>query len=87
MQTQLDDLGKDANAQREVLQALLARVEQTSSEPHGTPQLPGARIISSADMPVAPSAPRPKLVAAIGMVAGLALGGRWPWCVAADRAR
>ncbi len=75
VQAQLADLDKDATAQRAVLQTLLARVEQTSAEPHDASQLPGARIISAADTPLYPSAPRPKLAGAIGLVAGFALGG------------
>ena len=77
VQAQLADLDKDATAQRHVLQALLERVEQTSSDSHGIPQLrvPGARIVSAADTPSAPSAPRQKLAGVIGLMGGLAFGG------------
>ena len=75
VQAKLADLDKDASAQRQVLETLLARVEQTSAEPHGAPQIPGARIIASAAPPVLPSTPRPKLAGAVGLLAGFAFGG------------
>jgi uncharacterized protein involved in exopolysaccharide biosynthesis/Mrp family chromosome partitioning ATPase len=75
IQAELTQLEKDADAQRTLLQTLLARVEQTSAEPQGAPQLPGARIVAPADLPDKPSMPRPKLAAVIGLAAGFALGG------------
>lgn len=68
----LRELERDATTTKQLFEALLARYKQTS-ETQGL-QLPDARLVERADVPVSPSAPKRKLILLLGLAAGLCLG-------------
>lgn len=65
-------LEREAAAARENYEALLARLGAASGQENL--QRPEARVIERATFPAVPSAPRPKLMAAFGLVLGLTAG-------------
>lgn len=68
----LRQLEREATAARENYEALLARLSAASGQENL--QRPEARIIERATLPEVPSAPRPKLMGAFGLVFGLTIG-------------
>ncbi len=68
----LRQLEREAQAKRETYETLLARLAQARTQEQLTQ--PDAKLIERASVPGAPSAPRPKLMAALGMMLGLAAG-------------
>jgi len=68
----LRDLEQKVTASRRDYQDMLSRLSQTRSQQQL--QKPDARIIERATIPGAPASPRPKLMIAMGGMAGLALG-------------
>jgi uncharacterized protein involved in exopolysaccharide biosynthesis/Mrp family chromosome partitioning ATPase len=74
VQSELDQLQKDADAKRTLYQTLMERAEQTQANKSG-PEQSGARVVSTAIPPTYPSSPRPKLAAALGLLSGFAFGG------------
>ena len=71
VQADLQQLEKDADARRALYQTLLVSAEQTDSSKQG-PQQVGSHVVSLATPPAFPSAPRPKMAAAFGMIGGFA---------------
>jgi succinoglycan biosynthesis transport protein ExoP len=71
-EVKLWELEREADARRALLQNFLARFQETSS---GSPsERPDARVVSAADVPIAPAFPRKKLFLAAGMVFSLLTG-------------
>lgn len=70
---QLRDLERIAAANKELFEAFLSRAK--IAEEKSTLLNSGVRIITQADVPVAPSFPNRPLFAALGLVFGFALGG------------
>lgn len=68
---------QDAAATRGLLQALLARMDQTAQQ--AAIQTPDARILSRAEPPVRPSSPKSLLLLAASLLAGLVLGATLAW--------
>ncbi len=68
----LRQLEREAEAKRQTYAALLSRLTQTRTQEQL--QQPDAKLIERAGVPGVPSAPRPKLMAALGATGGLALG-------------
>ena len=69
---ELKELEREAVTSKQLFEALLARYKQTA-ETQGL-QLPDARIVERADVPLFPAFPKRKPMLAIGVVGGLALG-------------
>ena len=69
---ELRQLEREAEALRDVYEALLSRLRATSSQT-GRPQVQ-TRIIEAAEVPAVPTTPRTKLLTAFGGVLGLMLG-------------
>ncbi|RDC75419.1 hypothetical protein DLJ49_01340 [Rhodovulum sp. 12E13] len=68
----LRQLEREAQAKRQTYEALLSRLTETRTQE--LLQQPDARLIERASVPGVPAAPRPKLMGALGAMAGLALG-------------
>ena len=68
---------QDAEATRNLLQAVLSRMDQTAQQ--AAIQAPDARILSRAEPPVRPSSPRTGLLLAASLLAGLVLGATLAW--------
>lgn len=68
----LRQIEREAAAARENYEALLARLGTASGQE--TMQRPEARVIERATYPAVPSAPRPKLMGAFGLILGLTAG-------------
>ena len=73
-QSQISQLEREIASRRVLYQTLLERASQTAAQPENASQAPGVYIGSLAVVPVQPSAPRPKIAAALGGLGGLALG-------------
>ncbi len=71
-QWRLRELEREANASKQLYEALLTRNKQTV-ETQGL-QFPDARVVERADVPLYPMAPKRKQLVAIGGGAGLVLG-------------
>ncbi len=71
----LNELEREAEGLRGLYRTLQERAVQTASDSVGGAQIPGARIVSTAVPPEAPSSPRVLLTSGIGLIAGVALGG------------
>ncbi len=74
VQSDLQQLERDAESRRNVLQTLLQGEAQTASRQIG-PEQSGVRVVSMAVAPSFPSSPRPKVAGLLGMVSGCAFGG------------
>lgn len=70
---ELQQLIKEAEAKRVIYQSYMARVEQTAAGETGP--LPDVRIASAAVVPIKPSGPNKKAIAAFAGMAGLSLAG------------
>lgn len=68
----LMELQREAATSRELLEGLLTRLKQTSETQEL--QLPDARIVEQADVPLFPAAPKRKQMVLLALMAGLALG-------------
>ncbi len=74
VQSELQQLERDAESRRNVLQTLLQGEAQTASRKIG-PEQSGVRVVSLAVAPSFPSSPKPKIAALLGMLSGCAFGG------------
>ncbi len=74
VQSELEQLKKDADARRTLYQTLIQSASQTEAN-QGGPEQSGARIVSKAVVPLFPSSPLPRLAAELGLLTGFALGG------------
>lgn len=74
-QSEIRELERDADARRQLHQTLLERAEQASADPRTAEQAPGMRVVSLAQPPTGPAAPRPGLAGGVGLLVGLAFGG------------
>jgi len=74
VQSELQQLERDAESRRNVLQTLLQGEAQTAARKIGTEQS-GVRIVSMAVPPAFPSSPKPKLAGLLGLMSGFAFGG------------
>jgi len=74
VQSELQQLERDADARRSVLQTLLQGEAQTAARKIGSEQS-GVRLVSMAVTPAFPSGPKPKLAGILGMMSGFAFGG------------
>jgi len=74
VQSELQQLERDAESRRNVLQTLLQGEAQTASRKIG-PEQSGVRVISMAVPPAFPASPRPKIAGLLGMMSGFAFGG------------
>lgn len=68
----LRQLEREAAASRATYEQMLARLNETRTQEQL--QEPDARLIERATVPTVPSSPRPKLMTAVGGIAGVALG-------------
>jgi capsular exopolysaccharide synthesis family protein len=68
----LHELEREAQANRDMFQAFLARAKETAAQIDI--QLPGSRVVSNATPPVIPSFPPRSLIVALGLFLGLGLG-------------
>jgi succinoglycan biosynthesis transport protein ExoP len=68
----LRELEREAQANRELFQAFLARAKETTAQIDL--QLPDARIVSAASVPTAPGYPRRTLIVGLGFFVSLGLG-------------
>ena len=76
VQSDLQQLEKDADARREVYKTLLQGEAQTAaSAAKDAPGQTGARVVSGAVAPIYPSSPRTKVASALGLLGGFAFGG------------
>jgi capsular exopolysaccharide synthesis family protein len=69
---QLKELEREAATSRQLFEALLARYKQTA-ETQGL-QLPDARLVEQADVPLTPAAPKRKQIVLLATLAGLVAG-------------
>jgi polysaccharide biosynthesis transport protein len=74
VQSEIDQLQKDADAQRTLYQTLLQSAAQTDTVQSG-PGQSGARVVTPPLVPVYVSSPLPKLAGEIGLLSGFAFGG------------
>lgn len=74
VQSELQQLERDAESRRNVLQTLLQGEAQTASRKIG-PEISGVRVVSTAVAPAFPSSPRPKIAGLLGLLSGCAFGG------------
>lgn len=74
IQAHIAQVEKEAESRRHVYQALMERASQTAVSPEVARQSPGVYIGSPAVVPVFPSGPHTKIVAALGMLAGMMIG-------------
>ncbi len=76
VQSELQQLQKDADARRAVYQTLLQGEAQTAAaSAKDSPGQTGARLVSAAVPPTNPSSPRTKVAAGLGLLGGFAFGG------------
>jgi succinoglycan biosynthesis transport protein ExoP len=68
----LMELQREATTSKQLYESLLARYKQTSETQDL--QLPDARIVEQADVPLHPASPKRKQIAILGLLAGLGLG-------------
>jgi succinoglycan biosynthesis transport protein ExoP len=73
----LQAMQQDADATRILLQALLARMDQTAQQQ--AIETPDARILSRAEPPARPSSPRGSLLMAAAALVGLVIGAGLAW--------
>ena len=66
------ELQREADTSKQIYESLLARYKQTSEAQDL--QLPDARIVEQADVPLHPASPKRKQIALLGLLAGLGLG-------------
>ena len=71
-QWRLRELERDASASKSLYEAILSRKKQTQETV--ALQVPDARIVAQADVPMSPNGPRRSIIALGGLAAGLALG-------------
>jgi succinoglycan biosynthesis transport protein ExoP len=69
---QLRQLEREAEANRSLYQTFLTRLKQTEEQLNLVQ--PDAKVVSAADIPQAPSFPRPKLMIAVGFTSSVMLG-------------
>ncbi len=74
VQSELQQLERDAESRRNVLQTLLQGEAQTAARKIG-PEQSGVRVVSTAVSPAFPASPKPKLAGLLGMLSGFAFGG------------
>jgi len=74
VQSELQQLERDAESRRNVLQTLLQGEAQTAARKIG-PEQSGVRVVSMAVSPAFPSSPKPKLAGLLGLLSGCAFGG------------
>lgn len=74
VQSELQQLERDAESRRNVLQTLLQGEAQTASRKIG-PEQSGVRVVSMAVAPAFPSSPKPKIAGVLGLLSGFAFGG------------
>ena len=74
VQSELQQLERDAEARRNVLQTLLQGEAQTAARKVG-PEQSGVRVVSMAVPPAFPASPKPKIAGLLGMMSGFAFGG------------
>ncbi len=74
VQSELQQLERDTEARRNVLQTLLQGEAQTAARKVG-PEQSGVRLVSLAVPPAFPSSPKPKIAGLLGMMSGFAFGG------------
>lgn len=74
VQSELQQLERDAESRRNVLQTLLQGEAQTAARKIG-PEQSGVRVVSMAVSPAFPASPKPKLAGLLGMLSGFAFGG------------
>ncbi|HEY7231047.1 MAG TPA: polysaccharide biosynthesis tyrosine autokinase [Pseudolabrys sp.] len=72
-QVRLRELQREADANRTLYASFLARYKEISAQESA--DLPDSQVVSKADIPIAPSFPKSKLVLAIAVVGGSLLGG------------
>ena len=65
-------LQREAEAKRQTYESLLSRLTETRTQEQL--QQPDAKLIERASVPSVPARPRPKLMAALGVMGGMALG-------------
>jgi exopolysaccharide transport family protein len=75
-QVRLRELQREAEANRTIYESFLARYKETSARE--TLEMPDSRIVTRADVPIAPSFPKKLLILGLAVFLGLGLG-----CVAA----
>ena len=68
----LHELEREAQANRELFQAFLSRAKEATAQIDM--QLPDARVVSAASMPIAPSYPRRTLIVALGAFVAFGFG-------------
>ena len=72
-QVRLRELQREADANRTLYETFLARYKETSAQE--SLELPDARLVSKADIPIQPSFPKSTLILAFGGLLGLGFGG------------
>jgi exopolysaccharide transport family protein len=72
-QVRLRELQRQADSSRILYESFLARYKETSAQE--SLEMPDARIVTRAEVPIRPSFPRPLLTIAFALVLGVALGG------------
>jgi succinoglycan biosynthesis transport protein ExoP len=71
-QVRLRELQREAEANRTLYASFLARYKETSAQE--SVELPDSRVVSKAELPISPSFPRPILIFAITLFAGVGFG-------------
>ncbi len=72
-QVRLRELQREADANRTLYEAFLARYKETSAQESA--ELPDSRIVSKADIPIKPSFPKTMLILALALAGSAGLGG------------
>jgi exopolysaccharide transport family protein len=72
-QVRLRELQREADANRTLYETFLARYKETSAQE--SLELPDARMVSNAEVPIQPSFPKSTLILAFGGLLGLGFGG------------
>ena len=72
-QVRLRELQREADANRTLYETFLARYKETSAQE--SLELPDARLVSKADVPIQPSFPKSTLILAFGGLLGVGFGG------------
>ena len=85
-QLEVKQLEQEATARRSLYETLLARAEQTQTDPGSNQMMTGARVVSDAAVPGIPSGPKRSLAAGGGLVSGM-LGGAFLAIVGSRRSR
>jgi succinoglycan biosynthesis transport protein ExoP len=85
-QLEVKQLEQEATARRTLYETLLARAEQTQTDPGSNQMMTGARVVSDAAVPGIPSGPKRSLAAAGGAASGM-LGGAFLAIVGSRRSR